>query len=410
MNAIGIDLGGTWIKGVLMQIETGEIVKQSYHPTHREEDRTDAQLGAVHWQQAVAEIVAQLQADSTSLVKAIGLSAPGLPNETNQYIEWMPGRLSGLEQFHWGDFLKQPVHVVNDAHAALLAESRFGVAKGHNNVVMLTLGTGVGGGVLIDGKLFQGNFQRAGSLGHITVGAETDRDITGQPGSLENAIGNATIEKRSMGRFTSTYQLLEAVKQGDYFAQWVWLSSVQRLAVGISSLLNAFSPEVVVLGGGITQAEDELLLPLAEFMSLYEWRPGSRATPIKLAQFGDMAGAIGAASFAIQNELKNTISRTVDSCFDVDYWVLPGSLLKTSLTSPNPCTLVKHDRSIHSKMPGYSRYGRGPAIPDSANGPLVCQYNSCRTYGPCVWVGTQPDYGGRDVAALRVISWFQPHC
>jgi glucokinase len=93
------------------------------------------------------------------------------------------------------------------------------------------------------------------------------------------------------------------VKQGDYFAQWVWLSSVQRLAVGISALLNAFSPDVVVLGGGITQAEDELLLPLADFMSLYEWRPGGRATPIKLAQFGDMAGAIGAASFAIQNEL-----------------------------------------------------------------------------------------------------------
>jgi glucokinase len=303
MNAIGIDLGGTWIKGVLMQIETGEIVKQSYHPTNGEKDRTDAQPAAARWQQAVAEIVAELQAESTSLVKAIGLSAPGLPNATNQFIAFMPGRLSGLERFHWGHFLKQPVHVVNDAHAALLAESRFGVAKGHNNVVMLTLGTGVGGGVLIDGKLYQGNLQRAGSLGHITVDAQNDRDITGQPGSLENAIGNATIEKRSMGRFTSTYQLLEAVKQGNYFAQWVWLSSVQRLAVGISALLNAFSPDVVVLGGGITQAEDELLLPLAEFMSLYEWRPGGRSIPIKLAQFGDMAGAIGAASFAIQNEL-----------------------------------------------------------------------------------------------------------
>jgi len=303
MNAIGIDLGGTWIKGVLMHIETGEIVKQSYHPTHGEKEEGEASPGAAHWQQAIAETVAELRAESKSLVKAIGLSAPGLPNETNQYIAFMPGRLSGLERFHWGDFLNGPVHVVNDAHAALLAESRFGVARGDNNVVMLTLGTGVGGGVLIDGKLYQGNFQRAGSLGHITVDAETDRSITGQPGSLENAIGNATVEKRSMGRFTSTYQLLEAVKQGDYFAQWVWLSSVQRLAVGISALLNAFSPDVVVLGGGITQAEDELMLPLADFMSLYEWRPGGRATPIKLARFGDMAGAIGAASFAIQNEL-----------------------------------------------------------------------------------------------------------
>lgn len=293
MNAIGIDLGGTWIKGVLMNIETGEIVKQLYHPTNGDKD----------WKQAVAETVADLRAESVSSVKAVGLSAPGLPNETNQYIAFMPGRLAGLEGFHWGKFLNAPVHVVNDAHAAMLAESRFGVAKGHKNVVMLTLGTGVGGGVLIDGKLYPGNFQKAGSLGHITVDAESERDITGQPGSLENAVGNATIEKRSMGRFTSTYQLLEAVKQGDYFAQWVWLTSVQKLAVGISALMNCFSPDLVVLGGGITQAEDALLLPLAEFMNLYEWRPGGRATPIKLAQFGDMAGAIGAASFAIQKEL-----------------------------------------------------------------------------------------------------------
>jgi len=303
MNAIGIDLGGTWIKGVLMDIETGEIIRQLYHPTNDEKDRGEASPDAAHWQQAVAEAVADLRVQSASPVKVVGLSAPGLPNDTNQCIAFMPGRLSGLEGFYWGKFLNAPIHVVNDAHAALLAESRFGVAKGHKNVVMLTLGTGVGGGVLIDGKLYQGNFQRAGSLGHITVDAESDRSIVGQPGSLENAIGNATIEKRSMGRFTSTYQLLEAVKQGDYFAQWIWLSSVQKLAVGISALMNCFSPDLVVLGGGITQAEDELLLPLAGFMNLYEWRPGGRATPIKLAQFGDMAGAIGAASFAIQSGL-----------------------------------------------------------------------------------------------------------
>ncbi len=293
MNAIGIDLGGTWIKGVLMDIDTGEIVKQLYHPT----------LGEKDWKQAVSETVADLRKLSLGLVKAVGLSAPGLPNETNQYIAFMPGRLGGLEGFNWGDFLNDTVHIVNDAHAALLAESRFGIAKDCRNVVMLTLGTGVGGGILIDGRLYQGNFQKAGHVGHIVVDAEADQDVTGMPGSLENAIGNATIEKRSLGKFTSTYELLEAYKKGDYFAQWIWLSSVRKLAVGISSLINCFSPDLIVLGGGITQAEDDLLLPLAEFMNLYEWRPGGQATPIKIAQFGDMAGAIGAASFAIQRSI-----------------------------------------------------------------------------------------------------------
>ena len=189
---------------------------------------------------------------------------------------------------------------MNDAHAALLAESRFGVAEGLRNVVMLTLGTGVGGGILLDGKLYQGNFQKAGHLGHTTVDASGDLDITGMPGSLEDAIGNTTISKRSLGRFTSTYDLLEAYKKGDYLAQWVWLSSVRKLAISICSFVNCFSPDLVVLGGGITQAKDDLLGPLAEFMALYEWRPGGQATPVKIARFGDMAGAIGAASFAIQ--------------------------------------------------------------------------------------------------------------
>ncbi len=289
-----------------MNSDTGEIVKQLYHPTNDDKEQSNTQRSALHWQQAVRETVDDLRKHAEALpggstVKAVGLSAPGLPNVTNQCIAFMPGRLPGLENFNWSHFLNEPVHVINDAHAALMAESRFGVAKGHKNVIMLTLGTGVGGGILIDGKLYQGNYQKAGHLGHITVNTESDLSITGQPGSLENAMGNATIEKRSVGRYTSTYQLLEAYKQGDYFAQWVWLTSVRHLAIGICALTNAFSPDLVVLGGGITQAEDDLLLPLATFMDLHEWRPVSQATPIKLAYFGDMAGAIGAASFAIQS-------------------------------------------------------------------------------------------------------------
>ena len=296
MRAIGIDLGGTWIKGVLMDAETGEIVRQLYHPTHGNGGQQ-----AAHWQQAVRETVADLAGFSQTPVGAVGLSAPGLPDSRHECIAYMPERLAGLEDFHWGHFLNRPVRIINDAHAALLAESRFGVAKGIAHVLMLTLGTGVGGGLLIDGKLVQGRGQKAGHLGHISVDAGGDRDIMNLPGSLEDAIGNATIEQRSLGRFASTYELLEAYKRGDHFARWVWLSSVQKLAVGLSSLINCFSPDLVVLGGGITQAEADLLDPLNDFMALYEWRPGGTATPIQIARFGDMAGAIGAASFAREN-------------------------------------------------------------------------------------------------------------
>lgn len=289
-NVIGVDLGGTWIKAVLMN-GTGEVISQEYHPTHGEE--------AHRWKKAIQDTVRELKEKSPVPVTAIGLSAPGLPNESNSCIAYMPGRLQGLEFFDWTKFLGQPVHVLNDAQAAVMAEFKFGAARGYRHVVLLTLGTGVGGGLILNGEIYQGLFQKAGHLGHISVDSQGEPDIVGVPGSLEDAIGNATIEKRSLGRLKTTYELLEAYRRREPFATWLWLDSVRKLAISICSLINAFSPEIVVLGGGITQAEDDLYQPLGEFMALYEWRPGGNSVKIIQAQFGDMAGAIGAASFAI---------------------------------------------------------------------------------------------------------------
>lgn len=122
------------------------------------------------------------------------------------------------------------------------------------------------------------------------------------PGSLENAIGNCTLQKRSLGKFGNTQELLNAYRQGDHFARWVWLSSVQKLAIGIASVTNTLSPECVVLGGGIAEAGDDLFEPLESFLSLYEWRAGGGRAAILKAQFGDMAGAVGAACFALMKE------------------------------------------------------------------------------------------------------------
>ncbi|HYK46035.1 MAG TPA: ROK family protein, partial [Parafilimonas sp.] len=139
----------------------------------------------------------------------------------------------------------------------------------------------------------------AGHIGHTVINHEDDPDVTGMPGSLEDAIGNCTIQKRSLGKFNDTHALLEAYKRGDDFARWVWLSSVRKLAIGIASVINILSPECVVMAGGITEAGDDLFQPLANFLSVYEWRPGGSSCLILKAHFGDMAGAIGAACFAM---------------------------------------------------------------------------------------------------------------
>ena len=211
----------------------------------------------------------------------------------------MPGRMQGLENFNWAGFLHQPTYVLNDAVAAMMGEARFGAAKSKKNVVMLTLGTGVGGAILIDGKPYQGAFNKAGHIGHMVIDDEGDCDVTGMPGSLEECMGNCTIEKRSKGKYTSTQQLIDAYKNGNADAKDIWLKSVRQLAIGLASVTNILSPEVIVLGGGITQAGSHLFDPLKEFMNRYEWRPGGNKTEIVKATYGDMAGAIGAACFAM---------------------------------------------------------------------------------------------------------------
>jgi glucokinase len=286
--AIGVDVGGTRIKTVVVNGEGG-LLYQEYSSTND---------GYDNWQRTVHSSIEQAKQSVGLQQYVVGISAPGIPDRTNTAIEFMPGRLQGLENFIWSDFLDTKTWVINDAIAALMAEATLGIARGKKNVVMLTLGTGVGGAILIDGRPYQGSFQKAGHIGHISLNCEDNADITGMPGSLEDAIGNCTIQKRSMGRFKDTYSLLDAYRKGDHFARWVWLTSVRKLAIAIASISNMMSPECVVLGGGITEAGNDLIEPLESFLSVYEWRPGGNKVEVVKAQFNDMAGAIGAACFA----------------------------------------------------------------------------------------------------------------
>ncbi|WP_338869103.1 ROK family protein [Spirosoma sp. SC4-14] len=289
-QAIGIDLGGTRIKGVLIDTITGTVLHQLITPTG------DGENG--NWQRAVADTVQALSQQTTESILSIGLSAPGLPTPNNTAIACMPGRLQGLEGFDWSAYLDKPVRVLNDAHAALMAEARFGTLKGVQHGLMLTLGTGVGGGLLLKGQLYQGFFQMAGHLGHTAIHADSVHlDITNMPGSVEDAIGNVTVGRRSFGRYQTTHELVDGYQQGEPLATQVWLTSIRQLAVSLASLANAFSPEVIVLGGGIMQADRALLDPLHTFFDLFEWRPAGKKTTIRKAYFEDWAGAIGAAAF-----------------------------------------------------------------------------------------------------------------
>jgi len=194
--------------------------------------------------------------------------------------------------------LGQPVFVLNDAVAALMAEAKFGAAKDKKHAVLLTLGTGVGGAILINGMPYQGAFNKAGHIGHMVIDHKGEKDVTGMPGSLEECIGNYSVAKRSGGKYSSTKDLVDAYRSGDKFAAEVWLRSVEQLAIGLASITNILSPEVIVIGGGIAEVGTDLFEPLNRYMDEYEWRAGGNKAEIVKAIYGDIAGTVGAASFA----------------------------------------------------------------------------------------------------------------
>lgn len=291
-HLIGIDIGGTNIKAALFNAETGECLSRRTTPTGDGEKVGDLPA----WVDGVQLLVEEFERECSGDRLPVGISAPGLAKRDGSCIAWMPGRMAGIENFVWADFLQRKATVLNDAHSALLGEVWQGAAKGGRDVLLLTLGTGVGGAAVSDGRLLTGHTGRAGHFGHISLDPLGRPTIAGTPGGLEDAIGNASVKERSQGKFSNTRELLEAVKEGDEFAIEVWRRSLRALAAGMTSLINSFDPETFILGGGIAAGAGETLLsPLGGFLYEMEWRPGGHQVKVALAELGEWAGTYGAA-------------------------------------------------------------------------------------------------------------------
>jgi len=286
--AIGIDLGGSSVKSAAVTRDGTVLARSTAEFDARE---------PLEWAGKVRETAAELQQAQGAPAATLGLSAPGLAAANGRSIAHMPGRLEGLENFDWTEFLgvAVPIPVLNDAHAALLGEAWIGAARNCRNVIMLTLGTGVGGAAMVDGRLLEGEIRRAGHLGHNCLNPDGPRDATGIPGSLEWAIGNATIGTRTQGRFATTHELIRACEREEELATKYWLLSVQALACSIAAYVNILDPAKVIVGGGIARAGRTLFEPLEKFLRPMEWQPGGHTVEIVPAELGEHAGAIGAA-------------------------------------------------------------------------------------------------------------------
>lgn len=311
MYYVGIDLGGTKIAAGLVD-EDGKLIHKDSVPTHRE--RTADEI-IKDMSMLSLKVVKDAGVDLHN-VKAIGIGAPGTPNTKEGTIVYannlnfrnVPVR-SEMQKY-----INLPVYVENDANCAALAESVAGAAKGTEHSVTITLGTGVGGGVVINGKVYSG-FNNAGAeLGHILLISDGEPCTCGRRGCWESyASATACINQTRAAALKNPYSLInkliggdlskidaktafDAAKQGDAVALEVVRQYIWYVAEGITDVINSFMPEVLVIGGGVSKEGEYLLEPLRHivFNSIYS-REDVPRTRIVAAEMGNDAGIIGAA-------------------------------------------------------------------------------------------------------------------
>ena len=301
--AIGIDLGGTRIKFLAYDLANSEVLETLSEPTNDGEFIHEKPA----WIATITDRISKWEKEWDSSAETIGICAPGIADQKSSCILSLPGRLEGIENLNWSEALKRKerVTILNDAHAALLGENWRGAALQKDNVLLLTLGTGVGGAAIINGKLLTGHIGRGGHFGHMSLDPDGIPDCVGTPGSLEDFVGECTLKERSQYKYKETETLMRDLLAGNQLAKQVFDRSINALAAGICSLINILDPETILLSGGITKANDSLLEPLKQELEKIEWRPQGHAVEIRIAENQEWAGTFGALyrSLELNNKL-----------------------------------------------------------------------------------------------------------
>ncbi len=310
MYYIGVDLGGTNVAIGIMD-ESYQLVCKGSTPTPANDPE-----GIV---QAMADLCSKLVEEagiSFDDVAYAGIASPGIVDrEAGEvvYANNINFKHFPLSKLLMDKIPLKAVYLENDANAAALGEAKAGAARGTKNSVMITLGTGVGGGIIIDGKVYMGSNCAAGELGHIVIEKDGRPCTCGRKGCWE-AYSSAT------GLIRMTKEKLEACpdskmhervqkdgkvsgrtafdmsREGDKAAQEVVDTYISYLACGIGNLINIFQPEILVIGGGISGEKENLLAPLRPLMLTESYGGGVvKATELKIAELGNDAGIIGAA-------------------------------------------------------------------------------------------------------------------
>ncbi|MBT2228904.1 ROK family glucokinase [Nonomuraea sp. NEAU-A123] len=307
MLTIGVDIGGTKVAAGVVD-DDGTVVAQALKPTPA--DRPD-QVAAT-----VAEVVRELAQDRE--IEAVGVGAAGFVDETRSIVRFAPNlawreeplqkKISGL--------IGLPVVIENDANAMAWGEARFGAGRGQSHIVCITVGTGIGGGFVFDGKLFRGHWGMGAELGHMQVVPHGRLCGCGQIGCWEQyASGNALVaEARHIaavqpkraeillglaGGKIEGEEVTEAAKLGDEASLLAFASLADWLGQGMADLAAVLDPSCFIVGGGVSRAAEFFLDRTREtFAQKLTGRGHRPLAEIRLAELGASAGVVGAADLA----------------------------------------------------------------------------------------------------------------
>lgn len=307
---IGIDFGGTNIKLGLVN-QSGKIVCRD-----RLDTRSCIQSKTLLITNLVQKINNLLQSNhlSAKQISGIGIGLPGLIDPVQGIVKFLPN-VPGWKNVPLVQILEKklniPTYIDNDVNLVALGEWEYGAGAGYANLVCLTLGTGVGGGLILDGRLYRGEGYVAGEVGHMPLNEDGPKCNCPGTACLERYVGNRTLEQKAARLFNKENITLEEVyalaDQSDEKAIQFWNETATHIGNGLIGLVNLLNPRVIVLGGGVANAFKFIKGPLTKIIKARSMTVQSKMVKIVRAQLGDDAGIIGAQ--ILIKDLKHKVSK-----------------------------------------------------------------------------------------------------
>ena len=310
MVVLGIDIGGMHMRAGMVDEKGAILASRTVEMPGDIEGFLPSLHDAIRWLM-----------EATALPAGAGVGCKGIIDPDSTRVEMLPGALHYLEGLRLSELVGLPADVPvfadNDARAALAAEMVWGAARGRQNVLMLTLGKGVGGAVLVDGRLLRGHSGVAGQLAHTMVDLNGPVCSCGNRGCLETVFSARAIEGeawaavhrgcsstltrlfREQPQLATCRTIFQAAREGDELAQEITQKAIRGLAAAIAGLLHVFDPEAVIVGGPVADAGADLLVPLQEQV----WNSSrgllGREVPLLEQQVADKSGIVGAAGLVM---------------------------------------------------------------------------------------------------------------